>query len=354
MPRCRADTSIERVVVDGFSFPLGVYPVEEMHPKPGYTVEFEPADGGEDGSPAPARTAEADADSPEREAGAAAGGWEEWPDRYVFDVVISAERVEPLVRALLAMLPGRIYPIVDYLGLDAYREVDPFISYDLVGMERFIDALRRYRAFFFEDGLCGFGAMIDEPFLYIFVDEHKIITVRAEPNLKDKIEKLLHAFDLEPVEAPAGADSAAHEHRAVLATADDRPDLLTVDEIVEHLRDEWRLVLNVDPETNLDEEGHELGNTPWHCLIRVAAEGDEKSRYAEAILIAPCLRVAEELALDAAEDLKPDDVEEWDEMFVVISDRLNDEMLAEALKTRSIPAAERPWEEGIIWRGWLE
>lgn len=317
-----------------------------MHPKPGYTVEFEPSDGG-DGSPAGDRDGDT-ADEPDK------SGWEEWPDRYVFDIVITAERLEPLVRALLAMLPGRIYPILDYLGLDAYREVDPYISYELVGMERFIDALRRYRAFLFEDGLCGFGAMIDEPFLYVFVDEHKIVTVRAEPELKEKIEKVLHAFDLEPSEAPAGADSASHEHRAILATAEDRPDLLTVDEIVEQLRDEWRLVLNIDPETNLDEDGRELGITPWHSLIRLAAEGDEKARYAECIVMADCLRAAEELALDAAEELRPEDVEEWEEMFVVMSDRLNDESLAEALKARNLPEPEKPPEEGIIWRGWLE
>ena len=353
MPRCKADTSIERVVIDGFSFPLGVYPVEPMAPKAGYTVEFEPSDGGDDAPPTSASQVDAPGDTAD-ESERASGGWEEWPDRYKFDIVLSAERVEPLVRALLALLPGRIYPILDYLGLDAYREVDPYISYELVGMERFIDALRRYRAFFFEDGLCGFGAMIDEPFLYIFVDEHKIITIRAEPELKDKIERLLHAFDLEPCEDPAGADSASHEHRAVLVTADDRPDLLTVDEIVEHLRDEWRLVLNVDPETNLDEEGHDVGLTPWHCLIRVAAEGDEKSRYAEAILRADCLRAAEELALDAVDELRPEDIEEWDDMFVVASDRLDADTLAEALKTRAHTAAPATKEAGLIWRGWLE
>ncbi len=357
VPRCRADTSIERVVIDGFSFPLGVYPVEAMTPKQGYTVEFEPSDGGEDADPGDRGSDGGTAEEPDREgaggAGAAGSGWEEWPDRYVFDIVLSAERVEPLVKALLALLPGRIYPILDYLGLDAYREVDPYISYELVGMERFIDALRRYRAFFFEDGLCGFGAMIDEPFLYVFVDEHKIITVRAEPELKEKIEKLLAAFDLEPTEHPAGADSASHEHRAVLVTADDRPDLLTVDEIVEHLRDEWRLVLNVDPDTNLDEEGHDLGLTPWHCLIRVAAEGEEKSRYAEAVLMADCLRTAEELAMEAVESLRPENIEEWEDIFVVASDRLSDETLAETLKTRghTKPVSK---EEGLIWCGWLE
>ena len=47
MARCRVDKSIERLVVDGFAFPLGVYPVEQMTPKQGYTTTFESADGGE-------------------------------------------------------------------------------------------------------------------------------------------------------------------------------------------------------------------------------------------------------------------------------------------------------------------
>lgn len=42
---------------------------------------------------------------------------------------------------------------------------------------------------------------------------------------------------------PAGADSAAHEHRGVLDTPKDRPELLNHDEILERLRDEWRLLL---------------------------------------------------------------------------------------------------------------
>jgi hypothetical protein len=345
MPRCRVDTSIERTVVDGFSFPLGVYPVEPMQPKAGYIVEFEPADGGEEGGEG-GGTAE--------ESQSAGGGWEEWPDRYVFDVVISSERLEALVRALLALLPGRVYPILDYLGLDAYREVDPYISYDLVGMERFVDALRRYRGFFFEDGLCGFGAMIDEPFLYMFVDEHKILTVRAEPALKEKIEKLLQAFDLEVVEAPAGADAAAHEHRGVLVTPDDRPDLLTADEIVEQLKDEWRLVLNVDPELNQDDEGKDLGATPWHCLVRCANDDDEKPRYAEVFLISENLRQADELALDAAEELAPVGADGWDEAVVVVSDRLKEENLAEALKARGQGLPRDLVEPAVLHRAWLE
>jgi hypothetical protein len=330
MPRCRVDSSLERVSKDGFSFALGVYPIEDMHPKAGYTVEFEAADGDEEGQ------------------------WEEWPDRYVFDVVITAERLEPLIRSLISVLPGRVYPILDYLGLDAYREVDPYISYELVGLDKFTDALRRFRGFFFEDGLCGFGAMTDEPFIYLFVDEHKIVTVRVEPDLKEKVEKILHAFDLEPTEAPAGADAAAHEHRGVLTIADDRPDLLTAEEIVEQLRDEWRLTLNIDPETNVDDEGHELGITAWHCLVRCAIEGEERCRYLDVLLTAGGLRTAEDLALDAADEMLPQGVEEWDESVVVQADRLNTDMLAEALQVRGMAPVEKPAEERIMYKEWIE
>jgi hypothetical protein len=232
--------------------------------------------------------------------------------------------------------------------------VDPYISYDLVGMDRFTDALRRYRGFFFEDGLCGFGVMIDEPFLYIFVDEHKIVTVRAEPEIREKVEKILHAFDLEQTESPAGADAAAHEHRNVLAVSDDRPDLLTSDEIVEQLRDEWRLVLNIDPDTNVDDEGKELGIIPWHCLVRCAAEGDEKARYADVIVSAGNLRQADELALDAVDSLLPGGIDEWEESTVVVADRLTAEQLVEALQARSHPAGANPGEARIIFAKWLE
>lgn len=313
-----------------FSFPLGVYPVEEMTPKAGYTMEFEPADGDN------------------------AGEVEEWPDRYVFDIVISSERLEPLCRSLLALFPGRVYPILDVLGHDAYREVDPYISHDLYGMDRYTDFLRRFRAYFFEDGLCGFGVMTDEPFLYMFVDEHKIVTLRCQPELKEKVEKVLHAFDLEQMEDPAGADSASHEHRGVLLFQDNRPDLLNHDEILELLRDEWRLVLNVDPDANLDEHGQDLGVSPWRCLVRLGMDQDDKCRYADILLTAPNLRRAEEAAAEACEDLLPKRSKAWDEVSIIHADRLAPEDMAHILKERGVRGPENPASEGIIWCEWLE
>lgn len=343
MARCRVDPSLERQVIGSFSFPLGVYPVEEMKPVAGYAVEFEPADGssGEDSPPPDA------SEDPNAE-------FEEWPDRYRFEVAITAERLEPFVRAVLSMMPGRIYPILDVLGQDAYREVDPYIAYELVGMERFTDALRRFRGLFFEDGLVGFGCMVEEPFLYMFVDEHKVVTLRVEPDLREKVEKLLRAFDLEQVEEIAGADAVSHEHRTVLMIEEGKPELLNVDEIVETLRDEWRLTINIDPETNLDEDGKELGVTGWRCLLRAAAEDDPRPRYAEVVLAASHLHEAEDIALDAVDELRPAEVPAWEEAVLVQADRLDEAQLADIARHCHFTIPTPPLEPGIYFKAWLE
>ncbi|MEL7484587.1 MAG: hypothetical protein AAFN41_09550 [Planctomycetota bacterium] len=295
--RCESDPSIERVAIDEMTFPLGVYPIEGMEPRQGYTLDFESADGDEEH-----------------------GEWEEWPDRYVYDIVVSAERLGPLIHSLLSLMPSRVYPILDVLGRDAYREIDPFISYDLMGLDQLFDGLIRYKPFFFEDGLVGFGAMAESPFFYVFVDEHKIVTVRAEPILKERIERILSAFDLVERDDPAGADAVAHEHRGVLLTPPDDSSYLSFDEIVERLRDEWRLLLNVDPETNLDERGRELGVTPWRCIVRVG-DGSRHVRYSEVLLTARSIRDAEDLAIDAILGELPE-VPAGAEPLVVAADRL--------------------------------
>jgi len=378
MPRCRVDKSIERVEIDGFAFPLGAYPVEGMSPRPGYTVAFEPADGGEPGIESEGFEPgggefdpEADGDEEGGEGGLQSsreGEWEEWPDRYVYDVLVSATRVEALCRAMFSLLPGRVYPILDFLGTDEYREVDPYVSYDLLGLDRLLDTVRRYRAFFFEDGLVGFGAMSEEPFMYIFVDEHKIVTVRVESALKERVEAILRAFDLEEVDEIRGADAATHEHRGVLEAPPERLDLFTAEEIVEELRDEWRLVLNIDPTTNIDEDGHSLGITGWRCIVRYEPMPPEDApantepppfRYAEVLLSADCLNTAEDLALEALDHLlgktggtpssarlameeasdEDPSVEEMTPATVVVADRLRAESYAAAIERAGAPAA---------------
>ncbi|CAG0967936.1 hypothetical protein PHYC_01086 [Phycisphaerales bacterium] len=329
METCKADPAIQRVEVEGFKFPLGAYPVEPMKPKAGYTLQFEPADGGEH-----------DAD------------WEEWPDRYVFDAVIPADRVEPLCRMLFSLLPGRIYPILDVLGNDAYREIDPYIAYDLIAAERFVDNVRKYRDFLFEDGLIGFGAMGEEPFYYVFVDEHKIITIRAQTDLKEKVEKVLQAFDLEVCEEPAGADAAAHEHRSVLLMPDDRPDLLGPDEIVERLRDQWQLLLNVDPDSNLDDEGKTLGATLWRCIARCERDA-QPPKYAEVMLRAGSLRQAEETTFDAIEEISNPE-EAWDDVIIVASIRVKPDQMPKLKGAPKKAKGDRGGEARILAARFLE
>lgn len=338
MPTCKADDTIQRVQVGSFSFPLGVYPVEPMQPVKGYTVEFESADGDNEGE------------------------WEEWPDRYVYDIVVSAERIEPLWRQLQRLLPARVYPILDYMGHDAFREIDPYISYDLLGLERVVDAVRRYRDFFFEDGLVGFGAACDDPFIYVFIDEHKVVTVRVGVPMREKLEALLEAFDIPAVEEAAGADAAAHEHRGVLATPPERPELLSAEEVLERLRDEWRLILNVDPDTNLDDEGQALGLTAWRCLVRTSTEKHPAERYAEVILVAPNLMAAEETAGAAVDGLLEEDPGDWVDSAIVSADRITAEDMSkltgkssidEALSS-SIPAGEGSDERAcVLAAAWL-
>lgn len=324
-PTCEVDPAVVRQEIDGFQFPLGTYPVEPMKPVPGYSEDFEQADG-------------ADTE----------GDWEEWPDRYVYDVVISADRLAALCRSLFTLLPSRVYPILDVLGQDAYREIDPYISYELVGLDRFLDSINHYRAFLFQDGMCGFGAMCDDPFCYVFVDEHKIVTVRTEPTNKERIEQVFAAFDLTAVAEPAGADAAAHEHRGVLLMTPERPELLGPDEVIERLIEEWHLTLNVDTESNLDDEGRDLGLCAWRCVIR--HEHGDQTAYAEVLLGAASYAEAEDQAIDAVADLASSDDDE-DMQTLIRADRLTEVSLAALLGQSS---AEKPSEAGIIRARWVE
>jgi len=299
------DRSITRASSGAFEFPLGVYPVEPLSPKAGYISEFEPADGGVD-----------------------PGDWEEWPDRYVFDVVVTAGRLQSLCRSLFALLPGRVYPILDILGNDAFREVDPYIAYDPVGIERFLDVLHDHGGWLFEDGLVGFGAMSDSPFIYVYLDEHKIVTIRVESGLKEQVEKTLAAFDLKPNADATGVDGASHEHRGVLMCPPDQPEMMTAEEIVEDLQDLWRLELNVDRAGNTDDSGKALGVTGWRCLVRRTPANEESpERYAEVIITASSLAEAEQLAADAVRPTGEPDDDDLEETVLVFADRVTPQQL---------------------------
>lgn len=329
---CQIDPALERVQVGDMRFPLGVYPVEPIEPTQGFAVEFEAADGAEDGS-----------------------DLEEWPDRYVYDVVISVDRLPALLVQLLAMMPPRVFPILDFIGHDEFREIDPYISYEQLGVDQIIDGTRQFQGFFYEDGMCGFGAMSEEPFFYLFVDEHKIVTVRVEPELKPKVDKLLEAFDLEQMEEPVGVDTVAHEHRSVLVmpTAGDSGNTLGAEEIVGFLRQEWRLTLNIDPELNVDDEGQELGVTAWRAVVRCEMEEGQDPRYREVYLWAGNLSEAETVAASAMEGSEEEQA--WLDMAILAMDRMSDERLGEALSGTGVDVGLelRSKVARVIWARWL-
>jgi hypothetical protein len=81
-------------------------------------------------------------------------------------------------------------------------------------------------------------------------------------------------------------------------------------------------------------------------------EEEERARYADVVLTADCLRRAEELALDAADELLPKGKDEWLESMVVASDRLTPERLSELCGKGD--ADDLVAEEGIKSRAWLE
>lgn len=330
------DPALTRQEFDGFTYPIGVSPVTPGPMTPGYIVEFESADGASSGG--------------EPWAGE---DWEEWPDRLMYDIVISAHRQRSLTRMLFDLLPGRVYPIVDVLGRDAFREVDPYLAYDPVGIERFLDGVRLYGDWLYEDGLVGFGAMSVDPFVYIFIDEHKVVTVRAALDLKDKVERILAALDLAPVAKIDSVDGMEHEHRGVLLAPPDRPDLLSGDDILDRLRSWWKLELNIDREKNVDDEGRELGVTAWLCLAR-CVRGEEGTpaveRFADVFLAADCLESASRLVAEAtAKD--PDDAREWDDVELLRTDRLMPQEMAEALGQPEPPPLS---ENRIITVRWYE
>ncbi len=315
MPRVTIDHTIERRETSGFAFPLGVYPVEPLAPVSGFVSEFEAADSGD--------TFGFQGDMAE--------DWEEWPDRFMFDVAITSTRLRSLARLLFTLLPGRVYPILDIIGTDAYREIDPFIAYELVGIERFYDALRMYGDWLFEDGLVGFGAMSVDPFIYIFIDEHKLVTIRSQLDIKERIERMLAAFELSEVAEIRGPDAAEHEHRSVLYTPIDEPEYLSGEDILHRLRYSWRLQLNIDASVNVDDSGKDLGVTAWRCLTRCLKDEDGPDIYADLLLTADCLDTAETLVTEAIVAQAPDG-EHWLEIEVLASERVTPERFAELLQ----------------------
>ncbi len=249
----RLRTDLERAVIDGFALPLGITPGPIRVPAPGYTVSY-------------------------------ASGRNDEPDTYSFYVAVSHEHVSPIARRAMELLPETVYGIVEISSRDAYRPIDVYLGQEEVPLRRLLTTWRQVEPILLEDASIAAGANSESPFLELFVDQWKGLSIIVPLSMRDDVESILDSFALEEVAQtwPVGADTPGREQsqiRPVLAGAEaGAPD---IDDVLMVLRRDWRLELNVDPDTNVDEAGRALGKTLWHAVVGVEGGSAEAGDSAD-------------------------------------------------------------------------
>ncbi|MHC4946950.1 MAG: hypothetical protein ACYTG1_01620 [Planctomycetota bacterium] len=268
----RLRDDLERVAIGGFALPLGIEPGSLAAPTVGFTLSYNT-------------------------------GHDDDPDTYTFHVVVSHERVAATVRRVFELLPEAVFPIVEIGSRDAYRTTDVYVAGEPMAVGSFRESWALYEPILLEDGSLGAGANSDEPFVEVFLDQWKGISIHVPLDMRDDVETLLQAEGLHEVPQtwPVLEDDMRHESRVrpVLDVRDEfSPDL---DELLLHLRHDWGLELNVDPDTNVDESGRRVGMTLWHAVVIVEpADGDpQRGAYGSVWATAGSLGRMEELIDDA-------------------------------------------------------
>ncbi|MBG80089.1 MAG: hypothetical protein CMJ39_05185 [Phycisphaerae bacterium] len=239
--RIRSD--LKRVDVDGFSFPLGVEATAACPPCQGYAVAW--MEGESEGS-----------------------------DTYSYFVAVSHERLKPLVDSLFELLPDQVAGIVEVGSRDAYRAVDVFLSQQVISRESFLEIWQCYEAIFLEDASLAVGVNTSKPFLEIFIDQDKRVTVHVEPEGREAVDRILASHDLvERDEHEIAVPEHQLEGTLVRPILVEDPDLLCdLDQLLLTLRDGWDLMLDEEFDRNLDSAGRELGHTLWFVTALLAAE----------------------------------------------------------------------------------
>ena len=242
----RLRTDLKRAVINGFALPLGIDPGADLSrfkaPFQGYTVTYTPAQDDE-------------------------------PDTYAFHVVVSHEKLAPIIHKVFELLPEEVYGIIEIGSRDAYRSTDVYIGQEAVPADHFVSVWKTYEQFLLEDGSLAAGANSEDPFIEIFLDQWKGLSMHVPADMQERVEAMLHGFGVEEVPQTwpaAESDDELGEGtlvRPVLELVDEySPD---VDELLLTLRHEWSLELNIDPESNVDDGGRSLGTTLWHAVVIV-------------------------------------------------------------------------------------
>ncbi len=237
-------TDLTRAVIGGFALPLGIEPGDIKPPATGYTVTYE-------------------------------AGTDDEPDTYSFYVAVSHERVAPILHRAFALLPSRVSGIVEISSCDAYRPIDVFIGREEITLRQFLATWNECESVLLEDGSIAAGANSDSPYVEVFMDQWKGVSIIVSLDMRDEVESMLQEFGLEEVPEtwPVGPDNPDLERSRMRPVLDASGDAADIDDVLLLLRNDWRLELNVDPDTNVDEAGRDLGRTLWHAVVAVQDAG---------------------------------------------------------------------------------
>jgi hypothetical protein len=275
--RIRED--LPRVAIGDYQLPLGMRQTRLPAPNQGYTVRFQEGKNDE-------------------------------PDTFLFHVVVSHERLRPLIDAAFNLLPKEVTPVVEIGSRDAYRTIDVYLGEEPMPLVEFLRTWYDFEEVLLEDVTIGVGANAEEPWVDVFIDTWKGIVISIPVEMRDEVERLLHGMEIREVETtwaePADDVAAILEEEEivqenVLDLSDNRPDL---EELLLELRARWMLELNIDRETNVDEAGRHLGMTLWHAVVVATSSDGDETRGAHIVLwmTAGSLAQAEELIEDALLD----------------------------------------------------
>lgn len=281
------DPTLKRLVVDGFAFPLGWKPSDGKRPFEGFTISRLESEL-------------------------------ELPDTHQFQIAVSHERLNPLMRRLFALLPERVYPILEIISTDAYRPVDTLMSPEPMSRDEFLATWAEVEPLLLDDCALAAGAMSEEPYIEVFLEANKFIIVNIASAQSGLLEAELEAAGLHEVPSHwIDDDDCMDEFASVLM---EKNGLMTLDDVIVHLHRQWRLELNVDPEGNPDESGRDLGVTLWHVVVLAVRRDQPNSADRARIemwLSANSLGQVEELVANVFDEIK-----DWDIDTMVSQDRV--------------------------------
>ncbi len=263
----RLRNDLQRVISGAYQWPLGVMPDEGGEPRQGWMTSFNDGSG-------------------------------EHPPTTSFHVLVSCDRLKSLVDAAFELLPDRISAVVELGSADAYRRVDVFMSAEPVALEVFRDVWEHYEPFLLEDASMALGACGEDPLIEVFLEQDKVLHLHVPPQMAEAVEAMLTGMGLAQVEShwtTQREDQTPMEVRPVLVGGDGFTE--TIDDLLLDLKLSWDLVLNIDPERNIDDGGRELGMTLWHALVVLEPRDPPFERSASASVWATASSLAEMHAL---------------------------------------------------------